>query len=552
MNELADLIFPNIDKTVADYEKMYPARELKEGTIVTRFAPSPTGFIHIGHLFSSFVAKKVAQDTDGIFYLRIEDTDQKRTVENGITNIIRDLKNYNITFNEGMISETEEIGNYGPYIQSKRKEIYQTFAKELLKKGLAYPCFCTEEEVNDVREIQKRRKDRIGYYGEYAKYRNFDEQEAIKKIKNNEPYVVRFKSMGDYNKKIEINDAIKGKLTFPENDLDIVIIKSDGLPTYHFAHFVDDYLMHTTHIIRSDEWISSLPIHIQLFKTFNVKPPKYAHLSPLMKIDETGSKRKLSKRKDPESAVSYYHEKGIPKEAVILYILTVANSNFEAWYDTNKDASIDDFKFDFKKVSSSGSLFDYDKLLNISKNYISRLTAKEVYDGVLEYAKEFDLEFYNLLTKYKDYSIKIFNIEREQKKPRKDYDSYGNIKDQVFYMYDELFSDVTYDFDEKINKEEIKKVLDSYIEIYDENDDKDTWFSKMQNIGDNLGYCSNIKQYKENPDNYKGSIADISNIIRVAVTTSRMSPDLYEILKLLGKDRIKDRFNKAIQKLENK
>ncbi len=549
MNELADLIFPNIDKTVDDYLKMYPSRDLEEGAIVTRFAPSPTGFVHIGHLFAGFIAKKVASDTNGVVYLRIEDTDQKRTVENGINSIISDLKNYQITFDEGPVNENEEFGKYGPYIQSKRKKIYETFAKELIKRGLAYPCFCTEEELEEIRALEKKNKQRIGYYGKYAKYRNLSSEDAIKKIKNGEKYIIRFKSMGDYNKKVTVNDVIRGSLTFPENDLDIVIIKKDGLPTYHFAHFVDDYLMHTTHIIRSDEWVSSLPVHVQLFQAFNVKPPKYAHLSPLMKIDN-GTKRKLSKRKDPELAVSYYHEQGIPKKAVILYILTVANSNFEAWYDCNKNASIDDFKFDFKKVSSSGSLFDQDKLLNISKNYISRLSAIEVYDETLKYAKEFDLEFADLLEKYKDYSISIFNIEREQKKPRKDYDAYGTIKKHIFYMYDELFNDVIYNFDSKLTKDDITEVLDIYSKCYDESDSKEVWFNKIQKMSLELGYCTNIKEYKENPDNYRGNISDVSNIIRVAITTSATSPDLYEILKLLGKERILKRFDMVLKNLK--
>lgn len=548
--DLANVIFPNIDKDIAYYEEKYPIRELKEGSVVTRFAPSPTGFIHIGHLFSSFVAQKVAKDTNGIFFLRIEDTDTARTVENGITNIIRDLKNYNITFDEGMINETSDSGNYGPYLQSSRKEIYHAFAKHLIQEGLAYPCFMSKEEIDKIRENQKETKERIGIYGKYARYRDLPVEEAIQKIKNNEHYIIRLKSPGDFNHRIEIKDVIRGKLEFPENDLDVVIIKSDGLPDYAFAHVVDDHLMRTTHVIRSDEWLSSLPIHVQLFRAFKFKIPKYAHLSPLMKIDESGTRRKLSKRKDPESAVSYYHEQGIPKEAVILYILVVANSNFEAWYDCNKNSSIDEFKFDFKKVSTSGSLFDYDKLLNISKNYISRLSAQEVYDRTLEYAKEYDKQLEELLIKYKDYSTAIFNIEREQKKPRKDYISFSTIKNEIWYMYDELFKDeLEYHFMKIQDKTEIKNILTTYIEKYfDEKDDKDTWFNKIKLLTDELGYASNIKEYKENPKQYKGDITDITTVIRVAVTTSSMTPDLYEILKLLGKDKIKQRFEKVICK----
>lgn len=548
-HDLANIIFPDIDKNIEDYETMYPPRNLKDGAITTRFAPSPTGFIHIGHLFSSFVAKKVAQDTEGVFFLRIEDTDTARTVKNGITNIIRDLKNYNITFDEGMINETEEVGNYGPYIQSKRRKIYQAFAKHLIEEGLAYPCFMSKEEIDSIRERQRIDKERIGIYGKYAKYRDLPISEAIQKIKNKEPYVIRLKSPGNFNHKMEVKDVIRGKLEFPENDLDVVIIKSDGLPDYAFAHVVDDHLMHTTHVIRSDEWLSSLPIHVQLFRVFKFKVPKYAHLSPLMKIDENGTRRKLSKRKDPESAVSFYHEQGIPKEAVILYIMVVANSNFEAWYDCNKDKSIDGFKFDFKKVSTSGSLFDYDKLLNISKNYISKLKAEEVYERTLEYAKEFDLELKELLEKYKDYSISIFNIEREQKKPRKDYDTFGNIKKEIWYMYDELFQDnLEYHFMNIKDKEEIKLILTTYMnQYYDEKDDKDTWFNKIKDMTELLGYSSNIKEYRENSDKYKGDITDITTVIRVAATTSSTTPDLYEILKLLGKERIQQRFKKVYE-----
>lgn len=545
--ELADLIFPNITKTVEDYEKMYPERNLKEGAVVTRFAPSPTGFVHLGSLFSSFVARKVATDTNGVCFLRIEDTDQERLVENSVTEIIRDLKDYKIEFDEGMISETEEKGSYGPYIQSKRKEIYQTFVKSLIEKGLAYPCFLTENELAEIREIQEASKERIGCYGKYAKYRDLPPEMAAEKIQNGESYIIRLKSPGNFDKKIAINDLVRGKIEFPENDLDIVIIKKDGLPTYHFAHLVDDHLMKTTHVIRGDEWVSSLPVHVQLFQVFGFEPPKYAHLSPLMKIDEeTGSKRKLSKRKDPELAVSYYHEAGIPEEAVLLYLMTVANSNFEAWLDANPNGSIDDFTFDFKKVSASGALFDLEKLNNISKNFISRLKAEEVYDRTLIFAKEFDLEFASILEKYKDYSISIFNIEREQKKPRKDYATFKDVKTQVWYMYDEYFTgELHYEYGKINDKEEIQRIVSTYFDkYYDINDDKDTWFNKVKELSNELGYCSDMKEYKANPDNYKGSVADVSTVIRVSVTTKSQTPDLYEILRLLGIDRIRDRISK--------
>ena len=543
--ELADLMYPSVTKTISDYENIYPERNIDDKAVVSRFAPSPTGFVHMGSLLASFVSNKAARDTNGIFYLRIEDTDGKRSVENGIEGIINDLKAFNIEIDEGAISDNEEVGNYGPYVQSKRIDIYNTFAKWLVENDCAYPCFCSEEDNNEIRSIQESKKDRIGYYGKYAKCRFLSNEERAEKIKNGEKFVLRLKSTGDFNKKVVINDLVRGNIEYPENDIDHILIKSDGVPVYHFAHVVDDHLMRTTHVTRGEEWLPSTPLHIELFKKFGFKVPKYCHLGLVMKVDEEGVRRKLSKRKDPEAAVSYYHEKGIPVEAVKLYLMTIANSNFEGWMDSNPGKSINEFKFDFKKMSKSGSLFDIEKLLNISRNYISRLTAKEVYENTLKWASEFDKEFYEILTKYKDYSINIFNIEREQKKPRKDYEAYSSIKSQVWYMYDELFNDnLEYNFDKINNSEEIKNILNEYIKLYDENDDKDTWFNKIKDVADTLGYASDMKAYKENPDNYKGNVADIATVIRVVLTTSKVTPDLYAIMKLLGKDRIINRFNK--------
>lgn len=542
--ELAELMFPNVKHGVDYYEALYPERNLPEGAVVSRFAPSPTGFVHMGSLLSAFIASKVPKETNGVFYLRIEDTDGKRSVENGVQGIIDDLNNFDIKIDEGVVSETEQIGKYGPYIQSERKEIYDTYAKHLVEEGLAYPCFCTQEEIDETRKMQELNKERIGIYGSYAKCRFLTNEERAEKIKNGVPYIIRLKSPGNFNKKIVLNDLVRGKIEFPENDMDIVLIKSDGLPLYHFAHVIDDHLMRTTHVLRGEEWISSTPVHLQLFQVLGFKTPKYAHLGVVMKIDEDGTRRKLSKRKDPEAAVSYYHQKGIPVEAVKLYLMTIANSNFEGWWDQNPTLGIDDFKFDFKKMSVSGSLFDLEKLLNISKSYISRLKASEVYEKALTWAKEFDTEFATILEKYKDYSISILNIEREQKKPRKDFESFSAIKSNIWYMYDEYFNnDVTYNFGKITDKEEVKTILKTYIEkYYDAADDKDTWFHKIKDLTEELGYCADMKAYRENPDMYKGSVADVSTVIRVAATTSSMTPDLYEILKLLGKDRIISRF----------
>ena len=542
--EFANLLLPGVTKTIEDYEKMYPERNLSDGAIVTRYAPSPTGFVHMGALYASFIASKMASQTNGVFYLRIEDTDQKRSIDNGVNLIIKDLKDFNIKFDEGMISETEWNGEYGPYIQSERREIYWAFAKYLIENDMAYPCFCTEDDLNEIRQKQEKYKSRIGYYGRYTRCRNLSIDEALEKIKNGEKYVIRLKSPGHFDNKFKFTDCIKGSMELPENDLDIVIIKGDGLPTYHFAHLVDDHLMRTTHVIRGDEWLSSIPIHTQLFRMFNFKVPKYAHLAPLTK-EENGNKRKLSKRKDPEAAVSYYHERGIPKEAVILYLATIANSNFEEWMEHNKDKDLSEFKMEFKKMSSSsGALFDLEKLLNISKNYLSKLSAKEIYDRVYNWSCEFDLEFKELLEKYKEKSISIFNIEREQAKPRKDYSCYSDIKNQIWYMYDELFdkNEKNYEFQKITDKEEIKKILTTYINEYYVDSDSAAWFNKMKEMAEKLGYASNMKEYKQNPDNYKGNIADISNVLRVALTTKSMTPDLYQIMKILGSDTIKKRF----------
>lgn len=551
--ELASIMYPDVTKTIDDYEEIYPERNLKEGAIVSRFAPSPTGFVHMGSLLTAFIERKFPKDTDGVFYLRIEDTDQKRSVENGIQGIIDDLKNFDITIDEGVVSETEEKGNYGPYIQTKRLDIYKTFAKYLVENDYAYPCFCSSEDIEEIRKRQEKNKDRIGYYGRFAKCRYLSNEERAEKIKNGESYVLRLKSTGDFNRKIVVNDCVRGKVEFPENDIDHILIKSDGIPVYHFAHVVDDHLMRTTHVMRGEEWFPSTPLHIELFKKFGFKVPKYAHLGLVMKIDEDGTRRKLSKRKDPEAAVSFYHEKGIPIEAVKLYLTTIANSNFESWYDANKDKTIDDFKLDFKKISASGTLFDLDKMLNISKNYISRLKASEVYEASLKWALEFDKELYDLLTKYKDYSINLFNIEREQKKPRKDYSCYSDIKNQIWYMYDELF-----DTKENVySNVEIKKyynsdILFDYINnYYNSNDPKDEWYEKVKQLATKYGFAANVKDYKENPNDYNGHVGDVCEFIRVAITSLTMTPDLYELLRLLGEDRIKNRFNKFSEYMKN-
>lgn len=546
--EYADLLLPGVKHTWEEYEKMYPERDLEEKAMVTRYAPSPTGFVHIGALLTSFIDIRFAKQSGGLAYLRIEDTDQERSIENGISQIIDSLKSFGLEFDEGPISETEETGKYGPYIQTNRADIYRAYAKKLIEEDKAYASFLSKEELDEIREQQMKSKQRIGIYGRYAKDRNLSKEEVLDRINKGEKFIIRIKSPGSFFNKIKVNDLIKGTMEMPENDIDEVIIKSDGIPTYHFASTIDDHLMHTTHVIRGDEWLSSLPKHIQLYEMLGFEAPRFAHIAPLTKNDN-GTIRKLSKRKDPEAAVSYFTEAGVPKEAIMLYLATVANSNFEGWLDQNPNGKIEDFTFDFKKCSSSsGSLFDLPKLYNISKNYISRLTKDEVYDRTLEYATKYDGEFKEILEKYPDYSKDIFNIEREQKKPRKDYEKFSDVKGQVWYMYDELFDkykdEYGYDYQTITDKEEIKNIINTYIDkYYDEKDDKETWFNKIKELSDELGYASNMKDYKENPDNYKGSVADVSTVIRVSATTRSQTPDLYDILHLLGKERVKERFN---------
>ena len=489
--DLANLIFPEA-KDISYYEAMYPERNLKEGAIVTRFAPSPTGFVHIGGLYQSLIAKKLAEQTEGVFFLRIEDTDQKREVENGITDIVKSLKDFGLDPDEGMISETEEKGEYSPYKQSKRKEIYQAYAKYMIEQGKAYPCFCTPEEVEETRKKQEAAKIRPGYYGVWAKCRHLTVEEMIEKIKNGEKYIIRFKSPGREDRKIKHKDIIKGNVEFPENDQDIVIIKADGLPTYHFAHIVDDHLMKTTHVIRGDEWLSSVPLHLQLFHELGVKPPKYAHIAPIMKNDN-GNKRKLSKRKDKEAAVSFYEEQGRPKEAVKEYLLNIANSTFENWRRANPDKSMEEFELQLNKMSVSGALFDMVKLLDVGKT---------------------------------------------------------DVKENIEYMYDELFYSKKQDYPYQVinDKEEINKILKLYIEeFYNDEDDKQTWFDKIKELSGKLGYAKEVKEFKANPDKYKAHVGDVSTVLRVALTSRTNTPDMYEIMKILGKEKIKERFEKAME-----
>lgn len=536
--ELADLLFSHIIKTPADVEAQYPPRGI-EGC-VTRFAPSPTGFMHIGGLFAGLICQRVAHQTGGVFFLRIEDTDKKREVEGGVEEIVNSLSAFGIHFDEGATSSTTEKGAYGPYRQSHRAEIYQTFAKSLVEQGKAYPCFCTEEELNEIRAKQEAVKANPGYYGEWAVHRDMPFEQVKDLVEKGVPYVLRLKSNGSLDKKVQCKDAIKGKIEMPQNDQDIVLLKSDGIPTYHFAHAVDDHLMGTTDVIRGDEWLSSLPVHLQLFYELGWKAPRFAHIAPVMKLEGT-SKRKLSKRKDPEAAVSYYHQMGYPADSVIEYLLNLANSSYEDWRRQNPDAPHEDYVLDMKKMSVSGALFDIIKLNDISKTVISKMPAEKVYDMTLEWAKKYDEEFATLLEADKDYAVKILAIGRGGKKPRKDIAKWSDVKDYMAFFYDSLFeasqpeSDVDSD------------IITNYVKVFDINDEKDTWFAKIRDMSESMGYAGDMKAYKAEPEKYKGNVGDVSTIIRIAVTNRSNTPDLYDIMQILGEDKVKARLSKYVK-----
>lgn len=533
--ELAELLFPNITNTRDYYESKYPERNLPEGAMVTRYGPSPTGFVHLGNLLSAFADMVYSRQTNGKFFLRIEDTDQKRMVDGGIENITSVLHDFDILPNEGYSFG----GVYGPYRQSERTEIYQTYVKDLIEKGLAYPCFMTEEEIASIKEEQEINKTKIGIYGVYATDRDLSLDEIKEKLANNEEYVIRLKSPGNPKNEIEVIDCIKGKLKFPEHDVDTILLKKDGTPTYHFAHAIDDHLMHTTHVIRGDEWVSSLPLHIQLFELLGFTPVKYAHIAPItIKDAETGNIRKISKRKDPWFGVKYYDENGIPIEALHLYLATITNTNFEEWYLQNSDKSISDFTFSFDKQAIGGTSFDEAKLMSLCKTYFSRKKAEDVFNETLNWANKHDREYAKLLEDNKSDMIKFLNIEKDGDRPRKDIAKYSDVKEEFSYAIDSLFEK------EKYSKNESEKVYDTdlildYVNNYLELDTtNEEWFNKVKEFATNNGYAANPKDYKNNPENFKGHVGDICEAIRVMITGRLKSPDLFSIMKILGKDRI--------------
>ena len=543
--EIINLIFPNPLPTPAEIEARYPRRNLPEGAKVTRVAPSPTGFMHVGTLYAGLLCERVAHQSGGIFYLRVEDTDQKRKVDGAMELIVKSLDRYGIRADEGVDKDGQDFGAYGPYTQSARRDIYQAYVKSLLEKGLAYPCFCAAEDLDIMRKIQEKTSVRPGYYGKYAKCRNLTDEQILENLKAGKPFVIRFKSSGDNNKRMIIKDLIKGDMALPENDIDVVIMKGDGIPTYHFAHAVDDHLMGTTHVIRGDEWVSSIPLHIQLFVALGWKAPKYAHFAPLQKT-ENGNKRKLSKRHDPEASLTYFWEKGYPEEALIEYMLNLINASFEDWRRNNPDKPAFDFPVNFNKVSNAaGALFDFVKLNSIAKDVVARMSAEQVYDAVLKWANEYNPAFADRLVAHRDIMIQILNIERNiGKKSRKDIVKWDDVEQDIAYFFDDL---LTASPAEKaallapLTESDIRLIADEFAAIYQPADDKETWFAHIKAIAEKHGFATDMKAYKENPAAFKGSVSDVAKVLRVLVTGRDKTPDLYEIMRILGADKVRAR-----------
>lgn len=548
-NKLSQMLLPELKLNREKLEKRYPERDLKESAKVTRLGPSPTGFIHLGNLYGAFVDERLAAQSDGIFYLRIEDTDDKRFVDGAVDAVIDTLGYFDINFYEG-VTKIGENGEYGPYYQSQRGEIYRVFAKELLDRNLAYPCFMTEDEIAQIRERQLAEKRTPGIYGEYSKYRNITFEEAEELIKKGMPYVIRLKSSGSYGEDAElitVDDAIRGKLTMPENFQDAVILKSNGIPTYHFAHVVDDHLMRTTHVVRGEEWLSTLPIHVELFEKLGFELPTYCHTAQLMKIDENGNKRKLSKRKDPELSLDYYKEVGYHKEAVKEYLLTILNSNFEEWRIANPDTDWREFEFSMSKMSTSGTLFDINKLNDVSKDVLVKISGEDLYPFLTGWATDYREDMARILQKNKEYVVNILDLDRQGKKPRKDFISAGQILDNISYFFDECFK-ILESMPEEVLPEDVREILERYKETYDEHDDQSQWFEKIRTIAGALGYALKPKDYKKNPDEYKGHVGHVSTVIRIALVGRSQSPDLWGIQQILGTEKVMNRIEGYLKK----
>lgn len=542
--QLASLLFPHVTETPEDMEARFPQRVLPEGAKVTRIAPSPTGFVHFGNLFPAFVSERLARQSGGVFLLRIEDTDSQRKVEGAVETIISSFAHYGLVFDEGVTAHGDE-GDYGPYSQSQRAAIYHVFAKDLVLRGLAYPCFLTKEELEAMRAEQEAAKVLPGCYGKWSKYRDADAATVKELIDRGVPYVLRLRSPGKEGGRIKFTDVIKGTLEMDENYVDQVLLKSDGIPTYHFAHAVDDHLMRVTHVVRGEEWLSSLPLHVQLFSVLGWKPPKYLHISLLMKQDGEG-KRKLSKRHDPEAALTYYRKEGYPVRSVREYVMTLLNSNYEEWRMQNPKAPLEEFKFTTAKMAHSGSLFDLQKLDDVSKNTIATMSADEVTDEVLGWAKDNDPEFYALLCRDRAFTTEIFRIGREDPKPRKDLAKWSEVRDYAGFFFDELF-EMKDGFPENVSADDRKEMITRFIAAYDEKDGADEWFERLKAIAREMGYAEKPKDYKKDPTAFKGHVGDVSMVLRVAVTGKTRSPDLYSIMKILGKERVVSRLENAMK-----
>ena len=539
---LAELLFPDVTTTAQELEERFPQRNLPEGAVVTRMAPSPTGFVHLGNLVQGMISERMAHQSGGVLFLRVEDTDAKREVPGAVEVLINSLKHYNIHFDEGATIDGD-FGAYGPYRQRQRAGIYHVFAKKLVSEGKAYPCFCTEEELSAMREKQEANKETTGYYGDYAIWRDRPMEDIRAELSAGHSWVLRFRSTGSIEHQFKFDDLVKGKLTITENNVDHVLLKSDGIPTYHFAHAVDDHLMRTTHVVRGDEWLSTLPFHIQLFQALGFQLPKYVHIGPLMKMDGN-SKRKLSKRKDPELALTYYRAEGFSTAAMREYLMTVLNSNFEDWRRANPDADLEDFKFSPKKLNPAGSLFDYAKLVDVSKNVISRMSAETVYAQLTEWAQEFQPDFGRKLTDDPDYAKAILAIGRGGKKPRKDLATWVDAKEYMGFFYDEYLEKPV--FDEKFDKALIADVLDRFLDGFDMADDSTAWFNKVKAITEAIGFTTDMKAYKQSPEAFPGTVADVSTFLRLAVTGKTNSLDLYTVMHLLGHDRTVERIHSAL------
>ena len=542
---LAQLLFPDVTMTCEQLEAKYPPRNVPEGAVITRMAPSPTGFVHLGNLVQGLTSERMAHQSGGVLFLRVEDTDAKREIPGAVEVLIESLKHYGIHFDEGATIDGDN-GSYGPYRQRQRASIYHVYAKKLVEEGKAYPCFCTEEELAAMREKQEANKENTGYYGPYAIWRDRPMEDIQAQLAAGQPWVLRFRSTGDISHQFKYNDLVKGELTVTENDVDQVLLKSDGIPTYHFAHAVDDHLMRTTHVVRGDEWLPSLPFHIQLFQALGFKLPKYVHIGPLMKMDGN-SKRKLSKRKDPELALTYYKSEGFPVQAVYEYIMTLLNSNYEDWRRANPTAPATDFKFSPKKLNPAGNLFDYAKLCDVSKNEIAKMDAQQVYTLLVEWAREFDPDFARKLTADPDFAVRILAIGRGGKKPRKDMATWADAKPYMGFFYDEYLEAPV--FDEKFDKAVIRSALEKFLERFNFQDDATAWFDKVKEITQELGFTTDMKAYKQNPDAFPGTVADVSTFLRLAVTGKTNSPDLYTVMQILGKDVTVSRIRKAMEQL---